>query len=728
MKGMQKIKRGRGFRGALDYALDREKGKDPGEIIGGNMSGTDAPTLSREFRATREQRPDIDKPVWHQSLRLPKGEHLTAEKWQAVADDYMQRMGFTEDHQRVYVMHDDPEGQHLHIIASRISLDGSLYYGQNENLASTKHIAELERVHGLTISPGPGPDSGQQRRLSKGEIEMAIRKGDAPPKLILQSAIDEALHGNPDTSVFLERLESAGIVVRPNVARTGRVSGISFEIEGIAFKGSSLGKAYSWSQLQKRGLNYEQARDSQEIERAANQSNIAADPGAAQTTERERRRTGEEDRAAGAKHGKSGRGIERADQGDARSFRESGRRAQRNDRGRQNDTAAHQNENLENDSNLGVYQPCDYESAADRISFLAAGKSVSGRKRRGVDTSKRRREMKYDRTKVAVQRQLKGMGCELYEIGLSSDHGMMTRTWTAAEIIKNLGWLKRQNGSGEDIYIRPAKDRDSNLVLVDDLSVSEIKNMKEVGHEPAVVTQTSPGNFQAWLKFDQDLPARIRTKIAKMLCAEHNADPNSADYGHFGRLAGFTNRKPEHVNESGKSPFVLLDTYNGKHCTNAEQIREDAKQSLGAERQSAIDSAVEKGLQNIPSADPSKPVLSRAELGRWYVDFCNDLARDFGIDYDPSRADWRVALSMYSKGHSEDDVESIMRQFSPGITERKAGHIEDYVERTVRRSHSYFHAKQRGISYEEWAAGYKVIQNNKVQQKNSIDEQEGLRF
>jgi hypothetical protein len=69
-----------------------------------------------------------------------------------------------------------------------------------------------------------------------------------------------------------------------------------------------------------------------------------------------------------------------------------------------------------------------------------------------------------------------------------------------------------------------------------------------------------------------------------------------------------------------------------------------------------------------------------------------------------------------------------MRQFSPGITERKAGHIEDYVERTVRRSHSYFHAKQRGISYEEWAAGYKVIQNNKVQQKNSIDEQEGLRF
>jgi hypothetical protein len=336
--------------------------------------------------------------------------------------------------------------------------------------------------------------------------------------------------------------------------------------------------------------------------------------------------------------------------------------------------------------------------------------------------------MKYDRTKVAVQRQLKGMGCELYEIGLSSDHGMMTRTWTAAEIIKNLGWLKRQNGSGEDIYIRPAKDRDSNLVLVDDLSVSEIKNMKEVGHEPAVVTQTSPGNFQAWLKFDQDLPARIRTKIAKMLCAEHNADPNSADYGHFGRLAGFTNRKPEHVNESGKSPFVLLDTYNGKHCTNAEQIREDAKQSLGAERQSAIDSAVEKGLQNIPSADPSKPVLSRAELGRWYVDFCNDLARDFGIDYDPSRADWRVALSMYSKGHSEDDVESIMRQFSPGITERKAGHIEDYVERTVRRSHSYFHAKQRGISYEEWAAGYKVIQNNKVQQKNSIDEQEGLRF
>ncbi|WP_223930806.1 relaxase/mobilization nuclease domain-containing protein, partial [Aeromonas caviae] len=36
---------------------------------------------------------DIGKPVWHCSLSLPPGERLSAEKWEAVAADFMQHMG-----------------------------------------------------------------------------------------------------------------------------------------------------------------------------------------------------------------------------------------------------------------------------------------------------------------------------------------------------------------------------------------------------------------------------------------------------------------------------------------------------------------------------------------------------------------------------------------------------------------------------------------------------------
>jgi hypothetical protein len=71
---------------------------------------------------------------------------------------------------------------------------------------------------------------------------MAIRKGEQPPRMRLQSAIDAALQGMPTAVQFAQRLTDAGVTVRANVASTGRMNGFSFELGGIAFKGSDLGK------------------------------------------------------------------------------------------------------------------------------------------------------------------------------------------------------------------------------------------------------------------------------------------------------------------------------------------------------------------------------------------------------------------------------------------------------------------------------------------------------
>ncbi|MBU2840424.1 relaxase/mobilization nuclease domain-containing protein, partial [Acidithiobacillus thiooxidans] len=139
MKGMRKVKRGKGFRGVLNYVFARDAGhkEEPGRLLGGNLSGTDPRTLAQEFGITRTLRPEIEKPVWHNSLRLPAGESVTDDQWLNIADEYMQEMGFSDLHPRCYVLHDDKDGQHIHIVASRIALDGSLYLGKNENLIST---------------------------------------------------------------------------------------------------------------------------------------------------------------------------------------------------------------------------------------------------------------------------------------------------------------------------------------------------------------------------------------------------------------------------------------------------------------------------------------------------------------------------------------------------------------------------------------------------------------
>lgn len=49
--------------------------------------------------------------------------------------------------------------------------------------------------------------------------------------------------------------------------KTGTPQGISFELDGIAFKGSDLGKSYAWKQLNEQRLDYDKERDQSIIDK-----------------------------------------------------------------------------------------------------------------------------------------------------------------------------------------------------------------------------------------------------------------------------------------------------------------------------------------------------------------------------------------------------------------------------------------------------------------------------
>lgn len=214
--------------------------------------------LTAEFTRTQQLREDVEKPVWHNSLRLPVGESLTKEQWVSVADDYMKRMGFSDTHLRCYALHDDENGQHIHIIASRINVlaDGQLYLGRNENLKSTRVIQELEQEYNLTRTVGPSPEkrSQKQKKLSRNETMMQDRTGEKAPKIVIQEAIDAVLTFFDEITVedFISELQKQNILATSNIASTGKMNGFSFEHKGVAFKASQLGKAYSWSNMSKR--------------------------------------------------------------------------------------------------------------------------------------------------------------------------------------------------------------------------------------------------------------------------------------------------------------------------------------------------------------------------------------------------------------------------------------------------------------------------------------------
>ena len=251
-----KISRGGGFRGVLNYVLD----KGEAEIVGGNMSGQTPQELAREFGITKKLRPDCKNPVWHCSLTAPKGERLSRRKWHELGADFMIEMGM-DPANFLYLSgrHSDTDYDHIHIVASRIGLDGQLWHGQNDVFKAIKATQKLEQRHGLTLTPGLDLGVKKERKsLTHGELNMAIRTEMKPPRMVCQEAIDAVLQSEGVMSApeFIQRLEVLGVRAVPNVAATGTLNGFSFEVDGVAFTGSKLGESYKWAKLQQRGIEY----------------------------------------------------------------------------------------------------------------------------------------------------------------------------------------------------------------------------------------------------------------------------------------------------------------------------------------------------------------------------------------------------------------------------------------------------------------------------------------
>ena len=265
MKG-NVAKTGRSFKNRVGYIL-----KDDHTFICSNMASdyNNVSDLTDEFKTVSSFRQDIKKPVFHAFLSLPKGDHLTDEQWQEIAKDYLKEMNIDiEKHQYICVRHKDTDKDHIHIVANRIGLDGSVWLGQHSAFNTIAACERLEVKHGLTITDGLKGQKSEVSAPTKAEIEQALRVGKKPARIVLQNALQAAMLGKPDLQTFIDRVQAVGIEPRFNVASTGNVAGCSFSVGDVAFKGSSLGKKFSWNTI-KGKVKYDKNRDDELIRRFA---------------------------------------------------------------------------------------------------------------------------------------------------------------------------------------------------------------------------------------------------------------------------------------------------------------------------------------------------------------------------------------------------------------------------------------------------------------------------
>lgn len=298
-------------------------------------------------------------------------------------------------------------------------------------------------------------------------------------------------------------------------------------------------------------------------------------------------------------------------------------------------------------------------------------------------------------TLAAVGDTVRALGAPFYVVGILPPRGTPPevaarlhthhKTYSAeqlagAPVVK---YLRAMNAQGHDIYVKPAGLDDGTrppVVMVDDLTAAAVARMKADGREPALEVTSSPGNHQVWVRVgDRPLPVPVLREVARDLAATYGGDPMAAKGEQFGRLPGFTNRKPQRIQENGgRAPFARVVEAVGRVASQAaslvrtcaqrvqQQAAEGARRWERAQAEAARRAAEREGEE--VSASVARHM--QASGGRQ--------SATHGL----SEIDYAAACGALRDGHSPEAVADALRALSPHLEQR---HVrpDDYVTRTV---------------------------------------------
>jgi len=238
--------KGTSFRGVLNYMEAKVK-DGVGTLIHSNMLHSSARELSQEFGLIRSLKPNVSKAVYHCALSIHPDEVLTDSQFSKIGEEFLKEMNFNKS-QYVIFRHNDQKHSHIHIIANRISMNGTVVSDKWDYKRAEEVVRKLEVKYGLQELITS--DKVDEKALSKGQVEKFNRTGDIPIQTQLQLIIQDALLNSRKIDEFIASLAMNGVETQLHRNSTGTVFGVSFQLEGVSFKGSKLGRAYSWTKIQ----------------------------------------------------------------------------------------------------------------------------------------------------------------------------------------------------------------------------------------------------------------------------------------------------------------------------------------------------------------------------------------------------------------------------------------------------------------------------------------------
>jgi hypothetical protein len=183
--------------------------------------------------------------------------------------------------QYLIARHHDTKHEHIHIIASRIRMDGSVVSDSWDYRRSEVIVRQLEKEFNLEPTPcsnsrvaliatEQGIETTVSDRRAPNQKQKHHHSGKPTVKQRLAALIDEACSDSPTVKQLIGRLQHQGVKVFPQFSTRGLFKeAIAFELDGVKVAGNKLGSAYSFPGLQKkRGVSYNPERDMPAIEAA----------------------------------------------------------------------------------------------------------------------------------------------------------------------------------------------------------------------------------------------------------------------------------------------------------------------------------------------------------------------------------------------------------------------------------------------------------------------------
>jgi hypothetical protein len=248
-----------------------------------------------------------------------------------------------------------------------------------------------------------------------------------------------------------------------------------------------------------------------------------------------------------------------------------------------------------------------------------------------------------------------------------------SRGFTAEQVISHIPEMLNLQKRGENIYINPLSN-DKHHILIDDMNIESLKKLTDDGYKPAILIESSSGNYQTVITipklktaFDRDVGNRITERLNKSY-----GDKNLFGCVHPHRAPGFENRKAKYKSTDGVYPKVKLMKSESLECEKALALSLE----INAEYE-----AYEKNKKKLPQKERFFAGTGRP-LNAYYRHLDN-IENHISIS-DNSRVDAMIAVRMRATGHTREAVvEAIMACAKQWREETENRNWQRYAERTA---------------------------------------------